>query len=162
MNSVKDVYTLGIATYALQLANHPAKETALNNFINMAKVSDGHMWWEKTIPIQSYWSKQSLTLNTELTAYGLLSLIIAQDVNKALPVLKWLLGQRNSQGGFEGTQDTIVGLEALAKCAVYISAAETNIELQIKSDGTARSWTIDKNNSLILNTEVVSLCAYIS
>ena len=40
-----------------------------------------------------------------------------------LGVLKWLLEQRNSFGGFSSTQDTVLGLEALSQYTVSISSS---------------------------------------
>jgi len=41
-------------------------------------------------------------------------------MEKAMPVMKWLMSQRNSFGGFHSTQDTVLGLEALSKFAAHV------------------------------------------
>merc|ERR1719481_1835310 len=50
-----------------------------------------------------------------MTAYNVLSWVLRDEVPKALKSVKWLAKQRNSQGGFVSTQDTVVALQALAK-----------------------------------------------
>lgn len=49
------------------------------------------------------------------------------------PYFKWLLHQRNNKGGFIGTQDTILGLQALAKFAERISIEDNNIQLIVST-----------------------------
>ena len=53
-------------------------------------------------------------LNVELTSYVLLGLIklrTPQDMLEASSIIRWLSRQRNSQGGFISTQDTVVALQ---------------------------------------------------
>ena len=55
-----------------------------------------------------------MSLRVEMTAYVLLSLVKLGDVNdllKARSIVRWLSKQRNSEGGFVSTQDTIVALQ---------------------------------------------------
>jgi len=55
-----------------------------------------------------------MSLSVEMTAYVLLSLVKLGDVNdllKARSIVRWLSMQRNSEGGFVSTQDTIVALQ---------------------------------------------------
>lgn len=161
LRDLKDVYAMGIATFALQLTDHGLKKTTLKNFINMAKLKleENQMWWEKSLVVEDYCSSKSLTLNTELSAYGLLSLLKSQEqTSKCLPIVKWLLNQRNSNGGFEGTQDTIIGIEALAKFADQISTDERNIEILSWADENENRFNVNKDNALILQSEVVSFC----
>lgn len=51
----------------------------------------------------------------------MLALAKANRTSDTLPYFKWLLAQRNDQGGFIGTQDTVMGLKALATYARVIS-----------------------------------------
>ncbi|CAD7955140.1 unnamed protein product [Amoebophrya sp. A120] len=51
----------------------------------------------------------------ELTAYAVLILVAAGDLNNAYSGVKWLLKHRSSAGGFRSTQDTVVALEAIAE-----------------------------------------------
>lgn len=65
--------------------------------------------WEKIESVQNSESfippyKQSAAIDIEMTSYALLTYIAMDDIAGALPVAKWLLGQRNPQGGFISTQ----------------------------------------------------------
>lgn len=87
-------------------------------------------------------------------------MLLAENDNQRLPVLKWLLNQRNSCGGFEGTQDTIVGIEALANFATKISCKDTNIKINVDTvaNGAQEKYVIDvnKDNALVLQAQKVN------
>lgn len=123
-------------------------------------ISDDHKWWDKSIKLEDYYYRESKTLNVEVTAYALLTLLqsIGND-SELLPIVKWLLNQRNDQGGFEGTQDTIVGIEALANFAAKIATKENRVNIDVtSSDDTKFSFNVEKDNALVLQSQKVSLC----
>jgi CD109 antigen len=47
----------------------------------------------------------------EVTAYNTLSLIMQDKLPEALQAIKWMTTNRNSQGGFVSTQDTMVAMQ---------------------------------------------------
>lgn len=75
----------------------------------------------------------------------------------ALPYFKWLLNQRNDQGGFVGTQDTVIGLEALAKYAEHLSSKDSNIQLRITSDSSNRLTIFNVNNENALLLQLIEM-----
>lgn len=83
-----------------------------------------------------------------------------EDVSELLPIVRWLLNQRNDQGGFEGTQDTIVGIEALANFAVKIANKENNVNIDISAADTKCSFNVNKDNSLVFQSQKVQLLFY--
>lgn len=79
-----------------------------------------------------------------------------ENDSECLPIVKWLLNQRNDQGGFEGTQDTIIGIEALADFAVKIATKECNLKIDVNtSNGMKHSFDVNKGNSLVLQSQKV-------
>ena len=69
----------------------------------------------------------------------------------AVPIMKWLVGQRNDNGGFQGTQDTVVGLQALAKMALKIYVPSNNVDVSLKyNDGLETKINVNKDNAFIL------------
>lgn len=67
------------------------------------------------------------------------------------PVFKWILKQRNKEGGFEGTQDTIVGLEALASYGENLSVKNGSIEIVLKTNQLdEHNFSVNKDNALVL------------
>lgn len=108
--------------------------------------------------MDGYCCKQSKTLNVETTAYALLTLKSIDTDSECLPILKWLLNQRNDQGGFEGTQDTILGIEALASFAAKISSKNNNVNIDVStSTGTKFDFAVNASNSLVLQSQKVGL-----
>lgn len=47
---------------------------------------------------------QPRPVDVEMTAYVLLTYMIRDDVDSALPLVRWLTSQRNAYGGFSSTQ----------------------------------------------------------
>lgn len=99
-------------------------------------------------------------LNVEITAYGLLTLLLANEDTKCMPILKWLLNQRNSQGGFEGTQDTIVGIDALAKLATKIASKENDVQIHLNASSANGNvdhvFVVNAGNGLVRQSQTVS------
>lgn len=50
------------------------------------------------------WSSQTLSVDVEMTAYALLTYLQRGLVTEALPIMRWMVSQRNSNGGFASTQ----------------------------------------------------------
>lgn len=128
----------------------------MNFIINSLKIppkSDQQKWWSKKL----FENRQSKSINIEITSYGVLSLIKANRLPEALPYFKWLLNQRNDQGGFVGTQDTVIGLEALAKYAEHLSSKDSNIQVRITSDSSncLTLFTVNNENALLLQVDGV-------
>lgn len=151
LQKVDDIYAYSVAAYALQLAGHTTKSDILNTFIGKATTKDGVKWWRKSA--SSPRSKDSKSINIEITSYGLLTLLDANQPNEAFPYFKWLLEQRNDHGGFEGTQDTVLGLQALARFAERISRKDSNVQIVVSAENTNQTFlNVHKDNALILQS----------
>lgn len=82
-----------------------------------------------------------------------MALMEADRMADALPYFRWLLTQRNDKGGFEGTQDTVLGLEALAKYAQRLSTKDNNVQLRWKtSEPEDINMNVNNENGLLLQT----------
>lgn len=100
-------------------------------------------------------------MDVEVSAYALLSQQLNAKITAAecLPIVKWLLNQRNDQGGFEGTQDTIIGIEALATFATKIASKNSKISINVKAADSdyARDFKVDEESTGILQSQSVSI-----
>lgn len=97
-------------------------------------------------------AKPSKSLNIEITSYGLLAILESSRFADGFPYFKWLLNQRNNKGGFISTQDTVMGLQALAKFAERISIRDNNIQIMVKADNLHNDTThfnVNPENALI-------------
>lgn len=102
---------------------------------------------------------QSKSINIEITAYGLLTLIEANMLADGVPIFQWILQQRNSQGGFEGTQDTVVGLQALASYAEKLNVKNRSLDLTLKMEKSNDfQFTVNDDNALTLQSFEVIIC----
>lgn len=150
--STRNPYELTIIAYALHLADSKYKGSAYRRMMNFAKRTADHTWWtadlkEKEI---NHTDKQSAHFfypnsnDVEMTAYALLTLLARSDLEDALPVLRWLISQQNSNGGYSSTQDTAIGLQALGGLAQRISTTTVSLSAKFnyETDGSARSKTI--------------------
>lgn len=115
-----------------------------------------HKWW---IQSNKPGAVKSKSVNVEITSYGLLALIEAKRLTEALPYFKWLLAQRNEQGGFVRTQDTVIGLEALAKYAENLSTNDTNVQMTVQLDVPINETFINVNRENALVLQIVDLPA---
>lgn len=145
LDTLDDVYATAVAAYALQLADHDGKADVLKQLDAKAHVHGERKHWtlknddgdekdDDTIQPLRSWRQNSV--NTEITSYALLAHYHAGPVEDLVPIMKWLLAQRNSQGGFSSTQDTIVGLQALATVAANLGGfGDSDVKLSLTSTG---------------------------
>lgn len=146
---IDDVYTLAIATYALQILQHKSKDLFMAKLDDKAIRKDGLTHWERAASkeeLNDPWNFQPSSINAEMTAYALLAYIEAGRDTDAIPIMRWLITQRNANGGFQSTQDTVVGLQALSKLAVKIHGGTNNINIVLSYEN-GKKTTIELNNA---------------
>ncbi|XP_049282260.1 CD109 antigen isoform X8 [Anopheles funestus] len=152
--SLDDTYALALAAYALQLADHSSKGLILSKLDTKATTDSDSKWWHKPIPEseeKNPWRSRPNSVNVEMTAYGMLALLEAGLDTDALPIMKWLIGQRNDKGGFQSTQDTVVGLQALAKLAAKITSSNNDVTITAKiNENQEKRMTVNEENGMIL------------
>ena len=74
------------------------------------------MYWtqdknEKKPPVNDQrrtYGYKAKSVDVEMTAYALMTLVLRNKIQEGIPVMKWLMGKRNAQGGFESTQVLIL------------------------------------------------------
>jgi len=71
-------------------------------------------------------------------------------LDNALAIGKWLLQQRNSEGGFISTQDTVVGLTALAKFAMATRSPVNDLTIGAAYETGSESFNVNNNNAIVL------------
>ena len=72
----------------------------------------------------------------ETAGYAVLALLERGDAFNASRAVRWLVGQRNAQGGFGSTQDTVIGLQAL-----IASATNAKFDVDVTVELTAGDWS---------------------
>lgn len=141
-----DVYSLALATYLLHQADDDDKSSFLEQLLLKATKTSTHIYWKNLPP-----SSGTNSLDIEITSYALLVIEkLPQFYQDGFKVIKWLVGQQNSKGGFMSTQDTVVGLQAIAKFAAKFSTKDTDLTVDLIPEfGQNHSTTITGDTSLI-------------
>lgn len=104
------------------------------------------VWWEDK-------TKPSTGLSIELTAYAILSLLKLkgeQNMIDALKAVRWISKQRNAQGGFKDTQDTVIGLEALTMYAVAVNHRATDLSVVVTATEVDYIYRLHDANRMVL------------
>lgn len=71
------------------------------------------------------------SLSIEMTALALLTTVKRGELERALPIVKWLISKQNSKGGFASTQDTMLAIEALAAFAEASSTSTAPLSIDV-------------------------------
>lgn len=150
IKDIDDTYALAIAAYALQLAKHEIRNEVLDRLLERSEDVGELKYWRKDNPTKSYGYGDSKTLNVEATAYGFLALLHAKRLEQSLPYAKWLLNQRNSNGAFEGTQDTVIGLQALAEFGKSIPGSSNNLTISVTAGDEKQPIYVNADNSMLM------------
>jgi len=161
--AASDPYALCIMAYALSLAHSSMVNDILEMLEALATEEAGTKHWEKPaeeVSPDDQWSwrppySQARAINIEMTAYVLLTYCQLNDISKSLQIAKWIIAQRNANGGFSSTQDTVVALKALAKFAALIlgPSSERNIRVSLTAEAIQYSFApITDENSILLQS----------
>ncbi|XP_030832876.1 uncharacterized protein LOC757285 isoform X4 [Strongylocentrotus purpuratus] len=168
---VEDTYTLAQLAYALTLAQSPLAQDVMDKLETKAVHEDGLTYWQtnraKPNGTLNLYANQAPSTDIEMTSYVLLALIgrttdITQALREGNPIARWIILQRNSNGGFSSTQDTVVALQALAEFAKVAYSEGTSIKafveftpLDDEGSGEVFPFTITTLNRLVLEEETL-------
>ncbi|XP_006620960.1 CD109 antigen-like isoform X1 [Apis dorsata] len=165
INDLDDAYALSICTYALNLAKHPYENTAFNLLESKAMIKEDIKWWNKPIPVNDknpWYYSLPRSIDVEMTSYSLLTYLERNLIADSIPIMKWLVKQRNAEGGFASTQDTVIGIQALAKLGEKLitknnDIQNNNISVTFAYEGGGQSqMNINSDNSMILQKQMLS------
>ncbi|XP_063297811.1 CD109 antigen-like [Pelobates fuscus] len=150
-------YTLSVVVYALTLANSTKAGAALTQLNSRANNIGNVMYWSSAPEKQNYWLPRSNDIET--AAYALLSHCKQNRILDGVPIMKWLSQQRNSLGGYSTTQDTIMGLQALAQFLSIIPGSDTSLNITVTGSGSfvPTTFQINNDNLLVLQTQQISV-----
>ncbi|XP_055853354.1 thioester-containing protein 1 allele R1 [Episyrphus balteatus] len=156
LDSTTDTHSLAIGAYVLAIANHGAKGSFIQQLDSMSNVEDGKKWWNKTTPDgdkKSPWYNRTRSVNIEITSYAAMALLESNLIGDALPILKWLVDQRNMFGGFSSSIDTVVGLETLIKFSERTSSQGTNVQVVFNyGQGAETALNVNAENAIVLQS----------
>nr|XP_015006527.2 pregnancy zone protein isoform X3 [Macaca mulatta] len=157
------VYTKALLAYAFSLVgNQDQSREILNSLDKEAVKEDNLVHWERPqkpkAPVGHFYQPQAPSAEVEMTSYVLLAYLTAQpaptsgDLTSATNIVKWIMKQQNSQGGFSSTQDTVVALHALSRYgAATFTRTEKTARVTIQDSRTfSTNFQVDNSNLLLL------------
>nr|XP_045622212.1 murinoglobulin-1-like [Procambarus clarkii] len=142
-----DPYTLALKAYALALAKLPEAEVVLQQLLDQAVVAKNSTYWQ--LPKGS---GQSRGIAVEVAGYAVLAMMTLDPEGhrqQALKVIKWITSQRNGQGGFYSTQDTVVALQALAVFETHSYQGALNVVATVTASSLSHAFTVTDDNKLL-------------
>ncbi|MFH0916543.1 MAG: alpha-2-macroglobulin family protein [bacterium] len=172
--AIEDPYGLALTTYALQLGGSGRAAQAQQKLMAAATEDENGVHWSGGSvepmggapggpqPIAPGPEGDPLrlgiipSLDIEATGYATLALVEGGDRVNASRAAKWLVGQRNSQGGFGSTQDTVVALQALTQYST-LGATDTDLTVKLSAGDVAKEIRISPDNFDV--TQVVEVPA---
>ncbi|XP_043533803.1 complement C4-B-like [Chiloscyllium plagiosum] len=148
LDNIQRPYVLAITAYALALVNLESSEALIANDklrkIAIYDKENGTRHW-KADEKMLYIGEQQLgkvprasAITVEATSYALLLALLMEDLHYANTIAKWLTEQRNYNGGFRSTQDTVLALEALAEYSIA-SYQEDEVDITFTFSSPSRS-----------------------
>lgn len=154
-NNITNNHSLAIVTYAFQLAlpdDDTLRNASLSILENIAIREGETMHWEENAAkFHENSFRRPNSLDIETTAYALHAYVQAGRLTDASRIMKWLVSQRNENGGFVSTQDTAVGLSALSKLAAKIYSPTSNLNVMVRhSNNQFSELHVNKTNALVL------------
>lgn len=151
IDEIEDVYNLAISTYALHLADHPQRDTAFYKLEGKAEVKDEQKWWVwQPLDVNLETTVESRPLDVETTSYGLLTYVLRGLTRDAIPIMRWLTRQRNQYGGFQSTQDTVVGMAALAALAERLTTTDPQVNVRLIYGARGKNVQVTRDNTMLL------------
>ena len=97
------------------------------------------------------WRYRPSSEAVEMTAYMVMTHVLRSELALAVDSVKWLGRQRNSQGGFVSTQDTVVALQAISLYSLRVSRNPMNLNIMVKSKPKLRKkFLLNEDNKLLL------------
>ncbi len=157
LDEIGDSYTLAITAYALALAESERAADAYDALLEAAIEDEGGLRWsangadlpETTAARDAIRPRPSAAVET--TGYATLALLERGDSFNVSRAARWLVSQRNAFGGFESTQDTVVGLQALIEFAAN-SKSEVDMTVELTSGDWSEQVVIDSSNADVTQT----------
>lgn len=153
-------YEMAIIAYALSLTE---KYTANARSILSTLVQSRDVVNEGGL---RHWKNDSQSLQIEIAAYALLAYTELRDTDNGLPVLRWLIKQRNPYGGFVSTQDTVIAIQSLSSFAALTYTPVVDIQVTLRVGAAMENLTLNRENNDVLTlrefpgtTDLISVSA---
>ncbi|XP_062608648.1 CD109 antigen-like [Saccostrea cucullata] len=149
---------MAFTSYVLQKAGYQRKARQLYATLKgRSKESGDYLFWQdngsKVYKQKLSWqapNPRARPIDIETSAYALLYLSERRDITEGMKIMKWLVSQRNPQGGFTSTQDTVVSLHALSRFSSMLQQSILNAQVKVKSGSTEKTFNVTQQNKQLI------------
>ncbi|XP_037809423.1 CD109 antigen-like [Lucilia sericata] len=141
LNNINDIYALSLTAAVMKRAKHPSANNLIKLLNSHSKEENGLKWWSG--------DDHNLADDIEITAYAAITLLDTPGDHTS--ILKWLIEQRNANGGFTSSYDTAAGMEALVKFSQIYRNPE-NVNLKISYSATNLEDIVVANDELFMDS----------
>merc|ERR1712156_1290304 len=150
-----DLYTKTLIAYAFALEGKVTESNELmDKLIGVANTQvPGKLSWRTSPDAALGYTSQDI----EIGAYNVLTLIKLNRLADALKIIKWLATQRNANGGFKSTQDTMIALQALAEYSLKITEEDNNLSIKMDTGNDSFEFDVNEDNELLLQKQKLVL-----
>ncbi len=151
LDSIEDPYAMALTAYALELADSASADKAHDKLMSMATADEDGLSWQDgaAIPEPYGIGVGPGSASVETTGYATLALLERGDAFNAGRAAKWLTTRRNSHGGFDSTQDTVVALQALAAFSTH-AAQDVDVAVRLESGDWSQTVSVTPGNADVL------------
>lgn len=139
-------YKAAVYAYAAALAKKDTETDRFLTYLDAKEIREGdQIYWRNVNGTQS--------LDIETAAYAVMAILTRKGdagLSKTLAIVRHMTKMRNSYGGFHSTQDTVVGLQALAQFASIISQDPVDLVVEVKGGMLEKTVTIKEEDKLLV------------
>lgn len=140
-----DNYASSICAYALAIDNRTEKSvTLLEQLDKGGRTNVDTKFWNLD-DTMNYTDNHTSEL---IAGYTAKAYLYHNNIEKAKPIVKWLMKQRNPNGEFSDSYSTVIAMEALAELAARTKYAKNNMKIKLISEkGYDKDVSITQNNN---------------
>ncbi|XP_060083809.1 CD109 antigen-like [Ylistrum balloti] len=149
-------FQLAILAYAFALGESSLTSDVLQKLEDLSQDQDDMMYWSTATQSvykdngRLYRSLPSGPSDIETASYVILAYTKMDNVIKGQRVLRWLMSQINGAGSFKSTQDTVIGLQAIAAISILIGKSSAGMNLTVDTDGILNKMLVVNDDNKFL------------
>lgn len=143
LDTINDRLTLAITTYALTLTISSKRIAAWGKMTSMVQP------WKEVNSLEKPSSESVL-----IASYALLTQLQYDNITTAFQIFNWLIQQKDKNGMFSSTQNTVIALQALAEYSIKWNAPDLNLKIMqltknydMQSDATINKTSFFKKTN---------------
>nr|AEC50080.1 alpha-2-macroglobulin [Pacifastacus leniusculus] len=146
-DSSQDPYIVALKAYAFALAKLPEAAAVLQKLLEQAVVTKNSTYW-----VLPKGPGKTNAVAVETAGYAIMAMMTLDPKlyeQQARKVVKWITAERNGQGGFYSTQDTVVALQALALYETHLYQGPLSVVATVTATGLTHPFTVTDDNKLL-------------